>query len=200
MRKLYPLTPEERAFAEEKYPLVDKFLSMKRLDPDEWFDVVIFGFLEAVQVFIRQPERQIYDFTPFAITVMKHSVGKEWKYRTRAIRAETPLSLDASHPDLESVSDFYTIIPDRKQNIEQQIENRDLIERVMGVGTKRQVEAIGYVCMGYEPCEVSKIMHITRDTTRTTLLNFRNRARAVRDNREVIKCPHKKSKVAVQKG
>lgn len=57
MRKLYPLTPEERAFAEEKYPLVDKFLSMKRLDPDEWFDVVIFGFLEAVQVFIRQPER-----------------------------------------------------------------------------------------------------------------------------------------------
>lgn len=147
MRKLYPLTPEERAFAEEKYPLVDKFLSMKRLDPDEWFDVVIFGFLEAVQVFIRQPERQIYDFTPFAITVMKHSVGEEWKYRTRAIRAETPLSLDASHPDLESVSDFYTIIPDRKQNIEQQIENRDLIERVMGVGTKRQVEAIGYVCM-----------------------------------------------------
>lgn len=200
MRKLYPLTPEERAFAEEKYPLVDKFLSMKRLDPDEWFDVVIFGFLEAVQVFIRQPERQIYDFTPFAITVMKHSVGEEWKYRTRAIRAETPLSLDASHPDLESVSDFYTIIPDRKQNIEQQIENRDLIERVMGVGTKRQVEAIGYVCMGYKPCEVSKIMHITRDTTRATLLNFRNRARAVRDNREVIKCPHKKSKVAVQKG
>lgn len=200
MRKLYPLTPEERAFAEEKYPLVDKFLSMKRLDPDEWFDVVIFGFLEAVQVFIRQPERQIYDFTPFAITVMKHSVGEEWRYRTRAMRAETPLSLDASHPNLEGMSDFYTIVPDRKQNVEQQIENRDLIERVISVGTKRQVEAIGYVCMGYEPCEVLKIMHITRDTTRTTLLNFRNRARAVRDNREVIKCPHKKPKVAVQKG
>lgn len=61
MRRLYPLTPEEQEFAAIHIDLVDTFLRRERLDPNEYYDIVIFGYLEAVQKQHREPieeERQ----------------------------------------------------------------------------------------------------------------------------------------------
>ena len=43
MRRLYPLTPEEQEFAAIRIDLVDTFLRRERLDPNEYYDIVIFG-------------------------------------------------------------------------------------------------------------------------------------------------------------
>ena len=55
MRKLYPLTDQEREFAEANISLVDKFLSCKGFHPDDYYDIAVFGYLEAIQVLFRKP-------------------------------------------------------------------------------------------------------------------------------------------------
>ena len=45
MSKMEPLTVEEQEMAEQYFYLVDKFLKREHLDPNEYYDVVIFGYL-----------------------------------------------------------------------------------------------------------------------------------------------------------
>ncbi len=61
-----PLTPEQRLFAAEHHDLVYKFLRKKQLPIDEFYDVVIFGYLRAVYRFLSMPELQKYAFKTIA--------------------------------------------------------------------------------------------------------------------------------------
>ena len=44
-----PLTKEQQTFATAHHSLVYKFLNENRLPEDEFYDVVIFGYLKAVR-------------------------------------------------------------------------------------------------------------------------------------------------------
>ena len=59
MREI-PLTPEQKTFAEKHHGLVYKFLNKNQLSADEFYDVVIFGYLRAVRRFLR---RQLFKIT-----------------------------------------------------------------------------------------------------------------------------------------
>lgn len=48
MRALRPMTQEEREFAEQRHDLVIDFLRYRHLPMDDFYDVVIFGYLSAV--------------------------------------------------------------------------------------------------------------------------------------------------------
>lgn len=56
MREI-PLTPEQKTFAEKHHGLVYKFLNKNQLSADEFYDVVIFGYLRAVRRFL---QRQLF--------------------------------------------------------------------------------------------------------------------------------------------
>lgn len=63
--KLLPLTEEERKFATENHKYIYSFLRRHNYDTEEFYDVVVFGFLKAVQVYLRKPHiKEKYDF-PF---------------------------------------------------------------------------------------------------------------------------------------
>ena len=51
--ELRPFTKEEQQFAEENHDLVYAFLNEKKLSEDEYYDVVVFGYLQAVQFYCR---------------------------------------------------------------------------------------------------------------------------------------------------
>lgn len=142
MRRLYPLTPEEQEFAAIRIDLVDTFLRRERLDPNEYYDIVIFGYLEAVQKQHREPiEEERQNFNALAKICMRHAVGEDWKYRLKEKRKGDLLSLSLEHlatsTDNEDFS-FYDIIPDSKTDIEMQVVNLDLIERLLAVATPRE--------------------------------------------------------------
>ncbi len=60
MRALHPLTKTEQDMAEQEHQLVLDFLHCKRLPMDDFYDVVIFGYLSAVQQYIRNPPAGVY--------------------------------------------------------------------------------------------------------------------------------------------
>lgn len=49
MRKIHELTYCQKQFSDEHINLVYRFLRCKQLPADEFYDVIIFGYLAAVQ-------------------------------------------------------------------------------------------------------------------------------------------------------
>lgn len=62
MRKIHLLNPDQQQFADQNHQVVERFLSQKRLDMAESYDVVIFGYLLAVQEYLEKPELSAYTF------------------------------------------------------------------------------------------------------------------------------------------
>lgn len=52
--KLEKLTDTERNFAEENHNLIYGFLHQKELSIEEYYNIAVFGFLKAVQVYHRR--------------------------------------------------------------------------------------------------------------------------------------------------
>lgn len=188
-----PLTAEEQEMATEHFHMVDEFLRCKRLDPNEYFDVVIFGYLQAIQYECRNensPENK--NFHGLVEVCMKRAVQQDWRHKYREMRTadRLALSLDGLPVDTDGGEfSLYEIIADVRQNTAIQVEAQDLTDRVLAVATSREHEMIDLVCKGYESHEIAEILGISRNTVYRILCNFRVKAKAVRDEREVIRSP-----------
>ncbi len=193
MSKMEPLTAEEQELAEQHLYLVDQFLQRKRLDPQEYYDVVIFGYLQAIQQECRRnwPEEN-KNFHGLAEVCMRSAVFMEWRRQSQNMRKgdREKLSLDCTSADMDDGEfSLYEIVADTRQRTEIQVEAKDLAERVLAVATAREREAIDLARLGYEAREIADILGIARNTASRTLYNFRVKAKAVRDDREVIRSP-----------
>ena len=91
---LRPFTKEEQQFAEENHDLVYAFLNEKKLSEDEYYDVVVFGYLRAVQEFCETSKHRKYKFSTFAWTRMQEVMNDHYKYLFRAKRNAIVISLD----------------------------------------------------------------------------------------------------------
>lgn len=188
-----PLTTEEQEAAKRHFCLVDEFLQRKRLNPNEYYDVVIFGYLQAIQREHRNPNppenKNIYGLIEVC---MERAVLMERRYQhqdKRWMGCET-LSLDCIPANTDDGEfSIYDVVADAQQRTEAQVEARDLTERVLAVATSREREAIDLACLGYETHEIAQLLGITRNTASRILYNFRVKAKAVRDDREAVRCP-----------
>lgn len=55
-----PLNDTQRIFAEKNHNLVYKFLHEKNLPASEYYDIVIFGYLRAVQRYLTDPNCRLF--------------------------------------------------------------------------------------------------------------------------------------------
>lgn len=101
MSSLEPLTPAEQTVAIENHYLVERFLSARRLPFDEWYDVIIFRYLRAVELWFRRPELYRYQFSTIAWRNMSSAVFNERKKQSRRIRT---ISLDAGIPGTDDMT------------------------------------------------------------------------------------------------
>ena len=71
MNENTPMTPAQQLFAEEHHNLVYAFLNEKKLPEDEYYDVVVFGYLQAVMDYTTQGESSRFSFAScFSIQIM----------------------------------------------------------------------------------------------------------------------------------
>ena len=70
-----PLTAEQSRFAEENHHLVGRYLHSRGLSYDEFYDVVIFGYLNAVRKYTTREDLRQYQFSTIAWWAMKTSVS-----------------------------------------------------------------------------------------------------------------------------
>ncbi len=91
---LKPFTKNEQRFAEENHDLVYAFLNEKKLSEDEYYDVVVFGYLRAVQEYFDNKRICKYKFSTLAWKRMQYVLLDYYKYLSRPKRNATVISLD----------------------------------------------------------------------------------------------------------
>ena len=91
---LRPLTPWERDMAEEHHSLVLRFLQVHGLSMEDYYDVVIFRYLLAVEKWFRRPDLYRYGFTSIAWAAMSSALSHErekQRRRPRTVSLEEPI-------------------------------------------------------------------------------------------------------------
>lgn len=104
-----PLTAEEQDFATRNHYLVEKYLRLKRLPMDEYYDVVIFRYLRSVKRWFLLPELHRYTFEIIAFYAMRSAVGGEHERQKREIKT---ISLDEEIPGTDGMTYADTVTRD----------------------------------------------------------------------------------------
>lgn len=89
-----PLTKEQQRFAEKNHHLVYAFLNEKELPESVFYDVVIFGYLKAVQEYCEVPSLHRFKFSTLAWKRMRSSLSNYYKYLSRPKRNAPVVSFD----------------------------------------------------------------------------------------------------------
>lgn len=90
--KLTPLTEEESKFAAEHYYVVDWYFRIKKYDKEEYYDVAVMGYLQAVKKWFARPELHRWSFTTIAKYSMWTRIGNEQRQHKNKI---STISLDS---------------------------------------------------------------------------------------------------------
>lgn len=90
------LTEAERKFAEKNHGIVLAYLGSRHLNDDDWYDVVVFGYLHAVQVWYRRKELHKFAFSSIAYAAMYDAVKTE---RARLRRRPITVSIYDAIPN-----------------------------------------------------------------------------------------------------
>lgn len=101
-RRIRPLTDTEAQFAEAHMGIIFWYLSRRQLPFDEWFDVVVIRYLEAVKRWHEDEAlRARYSFTTIAVGAMRSSVHNEFRAQRRRIQT---VSLYDTVPGTDSLT------------------------------------------------------------------------------------------------
>ncbi len=175
MYTLRHLTDTQREFAAENHDLVISFLRRRGLDMSEYYDVVIFGFLSAVQQYNQRPELRQYKFRTIANKRMHASLWNYYRSLYAAKRCETPLSLDAPYSDGLTLSDT---VASPVSSIVEYAEIRESWGEIKKYATLKQLRALHMRADGYSGTEIGKVLHISPSTVSGRICRLRRKALA----------------------
>ena len=88
-----PLTDEQRQLAEQNHNLVHSFLKEYNLPESQYYDIVIFGYLCAVQDYCENDSLKKYSFTTIAWKCMKRELSHHHNYLKAKKNAYETVSL-----------------------------------------------------------------------------------------------------------
>lgn len=154
-----PLTKEQRDFAAERHNLIYAFLNEKGLPEDEYYDIVVFGFLRAVKEYLDKPHLQKYSFSTIGWKRMSNSLFEYYKSQNRQKRKGHTISLDAIiWGDEQLPLSEVLSAPDRLMaDLEAQLMLHDLAVKV----TRQQMDVVRQRHEGYCLREIAKSQRTT---------------------------------------
>ena len=167
MRALRPMTQDEREFAEQKHDLVIDYLRRKHLPMDDFYDIVIFGYLSAVQQYFRNPPAGVA-FEAMAVRAMKDSILRDGEYRSRAKRCGVTIGLD----------DLRSTLTDPKQDTEQRVTDKAILEQVVDAATPQEAKILHLLMDGFMLREAARLLEMPRAAAVSCMEEFCCRTRA----------------------
>lgn len=164
------MTKEKEVFIERHHKIVGSFLKKRGLDEREYYDVVIFAFLSAVDDYFTKEElREKYVFEQIASQRMKYAYWANLRYETRGVRYPKPISLNQSG----EVDGADYAIPDSVCWIMEDENIRELVS----IFTEREKEVVRLRLLGYRTCEIAEQCGITVQGVHSRLYRLRRKIR-----------------------
>ncbi len=101
-KRIRPLTPTERKFAEEKYYLINEFLKRSKLDAEEFFDIVVMDFLLSVEIYLNNADLQSRaSFEAVSYMYMKRAVYRHFREQ-KALKRSSEAGSDISFDEVDA--------------------------------------------------------------------------------------------------
>ena len=147
-----PLTKEQQAFAAEHHGLVYKFLNDNHLPEDEFYDVVIFGYLKAVRDYFSREVLRQYSFATIAWKAMSRNLSNHFKTQARKKRNADILSIHIGlYPDGVPLEELLPA-PD---DLMQELEMKQLLHDLAGRVSMQQMNIVRMKGCGYGIREIA---------------------------------------------
>ena len=165
-----PLNDTQRIFAEKNHNLVYKFLHEKNLPASEYYDIVIFGYLRAVQRYLTDPNLAGYSFATVAWRAMEGEVvntHRTDKRRFRVIRFVRPRQSYTGHLTRRSTP----TVTDEEALRESEVAL--LLHALAKRVTPQQMEIIRLRTKGYQTNEIAQMQNTSLYHVNTLLDNAR---------------------------
>lgn len=154
-----PLTAKERRFAAENHGLVFAFLQEKDLSPATYYDIVIFGYLKAVQKYCSHKKKSAYQFSTIAWKWMESELSKYYKYLTCPKRNASVVSFDEQIDGIDGLCWGDVIsVPD---SMMLELETELLLHALAAELPAREMRIIRMKVSGKRMNEIAKAEHLT---------------------------------------
>ena len=163
-----PLTEEQAAFAAEHEALIGQYLRIRRLPKDEYYDVVVFGYLRAVRRSLTLPRLQEYSLRTIAFRAMGCDLFNHWRALRTQKRTATVLEYDADR-HASGLEDTVAMELERREDYQ------ETCRRVRACITPKQGEIIDLKARGFSDYAAAKEGGYRRPEVKAEL-------EAVRDN------------------
>ena len=183
-----PLTPEQQAFAAEHHSVIYSFLRQRRLTDDYYYDIVVFGYIQAVRRYNEDEALQQYAFSTIAFNAMATALGNE---RRRERRQLHPLSLDYEDENGRKLYDFVPA-PEFLPGLEEDGIMAEQYAVLLDVLTERQRTILSLKATGYTASEIAGMLGYN---TAKAVGNAAYRARRVIRDAETARSERLKAKV-----
>ena len=163
--KLEPLTDFERKFTTENHNLVYDFLHKNGYSLENYYDVAIFGFLKAVQIYNRREDlRNKYAFPFISQQYMRSEIGNHFRMKDAKKRKPFGImvSLDAEYSETENLYNCIGVVGGKSPESEI-VETERLAEFLSALSdTQRKIAQMKL--NGYSSKEIYLSLEIRRST------------------------------------
>jgi RNA polymerase sigma-70 factor (ECF subfamily) len=150
----HELTTEQQAFAERNHNLVYGFLRDKKLPMDDYYDVVVFGYLRAVQQYCACPElRQRFTFGTIAYRKMKDDLWRHFNRQSRPSRKAVTISIESLRYGGDTLT-MAEIIPS-PDYAQEELDAELLWAQLVSLLTEEQIAALRLRVDGYTDREIA---------------------------------------------
>lgn len=165
-----PLTPEQKTFAADNHGLVYKFLNENQLPEDEFYDVVIFGYLRAVRRFFVETNLQKYSFSTIAWNCMRVDLFNYNKMHFRKKRNAETISIHLIPHENTLPIEETLANPDE---LMLQLETKLLLHDLAGRVSRQQMDMIRLKTSGYSIRDIAHIQKIPMKCVKEALEEVR---------------------------
>ena len=172
------LTVEQQKFAADHHGLVYSFLNSRRLSEDDFYDIVVFGYLRAVKRYSDEPKARQYAFSTIAWREMVQSLSNYYKSLTRQKRQAYVISLDSVvYRDEEALLryDVLSASDPLMADLETELLMLELASRV----SKREMDIICMKADGYGIRAIAKTKKMSMKGVTELLASLRDTVLAV---------------------
>lgn len=159
-----PLTAEERSFSADiqNYNLFFKYMRLKRLDQEEWYDILILHYLRAVKKYLNIPELQQYEFGAVLFRTLDSARSNYCKSRITQKRMPAGGLTSLDHMAKDDEGKEYQMdawLTDHKASIEKQVIFKELFEEFYRRCTTYEDDFYGECAVNeYLKCELDLLL------------------------------------------
>ncbi len=156
MKHAQPLTPEEAAFAAEHHALVYEYLRENNLPEDEYYDVVVFGYITGVRKHFRFQDMRQSSFSALARKEM-HTCYARYQQESSCMEQTPVLSLSECDKSAYALEETIADVCDTAEAAIHSI----LLEQTLASYDDTERRIAHLLMQGYPHEDIRKVLDLT---------------------------------------